>query len=72
MAAMDKTSLECVMKIDYEHIKLEIEAERLAAVTDNDGKNFVFSFVVFMFTLVETIIKKGHRYLFFLHELFIY
>ena len=38
MAPVEKTALECVMEVDHERIKLEAEAERLAAVTDDDGK----------------------------------
>ena len=37
MAPVDKTALECVMEVDHERIKLEAEAERLAASND-DGK----------------------------------
>jgi ATP-binding cassette subfamily F protein 2 len=38
MAPVNKTALECVMEVDHERIKLEAEAERLAAVSDDDGK----------------------------------
>ena len=38
MAPIEKTALECVMEVDHERIKLEAEAERLAAMTDDDGK----------------------------------
>ena len=38
MAPVNKTALECVMEVDYERIKLESEAERLAAMGDDDGK----------------------------------
>ncbi len=37
MAPINKTALECVMEVDHERIKLEAEAEHLAAVSD-DGK----------------------------------
>lgn len=40
MAPVDKTALECVMEVDHERIKLESEAERLASLTDDDGKSF--------------------------------
>jgi len=38
MAPVNKTALECVMEVDHERIKLEAEAERLAAISDDDGK----------------------------------
>jgi len=36
MAPVNKTALECVMEVDHERIKLEAEAERLAAISDDD------------------------------------
>jgi ATP-binding cassette subfamily F protein 2 len=44
MAPVNKTALECVMEVDHERIKLEAEAERLAAVSDDDGKIIENSF----------------------------
>jgi hypothetical protein len=41
MAPIEKTALECVMEVDHERIKLEAEAERLAAMTDDDGKTLM-------------------------------
>jgi ATP-binding cassette subfamily F protein 2 len=38
MAPVNKTALECVMEVDHERIKLEAEAERLAAMSHDDGK----------------------------------
>lgn len=38
MAPVTKTALECVMEVDHERIKLEAEAERLAALSDDHGK----------------------------------
>ncbi|UJR33993.1 hypothetical protein I4U23_021408 [Adineta vaga] len=37
MAPVNKTALECVMEVDHERIKLEAEAERLAAISDDDA-----------------------------------
>lgn len=38
MAPVEKTALQCVMEVDHERIKLENEAERLAALSEDDGK----------------------------------
>ncbi|CAF0774495.1 unnamed protein product [Rotaria sp. Silwood1] len=38
MAPVNKTALECVKEVDHERIKLEAEAEHLAALSDDHGK----------------------------------
>ncbi len=51
MAPVNKTALECVMEVDHERIKLEAEAERLAAISDDDGKiieNYILESVFFL------------------------
>ena len=53
MAPVNKTALECVMEVDYERIKLEAEAERLAAISDDHGKTtqktYLITLIVFFF-----------------------
>jgi hypothetical protein len=38
MAPVNKTAMQCVMEVDHERIKLEAEAERLASLSNDDGK----------------------------------
>ena len=63
MAPVDKTALECVMEVDHERIKLEAEAERLAAISDDDGKAFFSSreFLSFFPPKNEQLTKKTYK-----------
>jgi hypothetical protein len=61
MAPVNKTALECVMEVDHERIKLEAEAERLAAVCDDDGK--IMLETCFFFSENEQLTKK-HTYMY--------
>ncbi|CAF2332115.1 unnamed protein product [Rotaria sp. Silwood2] len=50
MAPVNKTALECVKEVDHERIKLEAEAEHLAALSNDHGKlirNYVIESVFF-------------------------
>jgi hypothetical protein len=61
MAPVNKTALECVMEVDHERIKLEAEAERLAAISDDDGKiisNSMIESIVFFSSENEQLTKK--------------